>query len=232
MTASATSPAAGAAVAGANRGRLADAAGQLLSLIVVLRRSQNLDSFQDLRRTVEKLFGEFRSRARDAGCAPGDIDDASYALAGTIDELLLNARWRGRDDWQANQLARTYCNNEFVGIGFYDKLAGVRRGVPARPEVLEVFYYCLVGGFQGQLVENARELADLVDALAKEIAPPVKALAPNAYPQGEAGISPMRRFPWPAVIISIVCIPLLFWLVALNLLAGSARNILGVMAGK
>ena len=132
--------------------------------------------------------------------------------APTAGELMLNGR-------------------QVAGLG-EDKLAGVRRGVPPRPEVLEVFYYCLVGGFQGQLVENARELADLVDALAKEIAPPVKALAPNAYPQGDAGVSPMRRFPWPAVIISIVCIPLLFWLVALNLLAGSARNILGVMAGK
>lgn len=233
MTASAVTPAAAdAAVASPNRGRLADAAGGLLSLIVVLRRSQNLDSFADLRKTVERLFGEFRSKARDAGCVQGDIDDASYALAGTIDELLLTAKWRGRDDWQANQLARTYCNNEFVGIGFYDKLASVRRGVPPRPEVLEVFYYCLVGGFLGQLVENPKELADLVDTLAKEIAPPVKALAPNAYPQGEGGLAPMKRFPWPAVIISIVCVPVIVWLVALNLLAGSANHILKVMAGK
>ena len=231
MTASAVSPAAATAVS-TNKGRLADAAGGLLSLIVVLRRSQNLDTFADLRRTVERMFGEFRSKARDAGCVQGDIDDASYALAGTIDELLLTARWRGRDDWQANQLARTYCNNEFVGIGFYDKLASVRRGVPPRPEVLEVFYYCLVGGFLGQMVETPRELSDLVDTLAKEIAPPVKALAPNAYPQGDAGLKPMRRFPWPAVIISLLCIPLIFWLVALNLLAGSANHILSVMSGK
>lgn len=215
----------------AQRGRLADAAGSILSLIVVLRRSQNLDAFGELRRTVEKMFTEFRSRARDVGCSPGDIDDACYALAGTIDELLLTARWRGRDDWQANQLARTYCNNEFVGIGFYDKLAQIRRGTPPRPDVLEVFYYCIVSGFLGKMVEDPKGLADLVDELSKEIAPPVKALAPNAYPQSEGRLAPMRGFPLWAIIVTAVCIPLIFWLVALNMLDGSANRILAVLSG-
>jgi type VI secretion system protein ImpK len=199
------------------RGKLTAAAGPLLSLLVVIRRSRDLDALSGLRATVDRLFQDFRNQARNAGIALGDADDAAYALAAAFDEALLTARWSGREEWLRNPLARQYCNDEFVGIGFYDRLTQVRRSSTPRPDVVEVFYYCLVSGFRGKLVENPKELNELLADLAGEIGGPAGALSPEGYPNKDTGrLQPMRKFPWPAVVITCVFLPLLVWLLAWN----------------
>lgn len=212
-------------------GKIADAAGSLLSLIIVLRRTANLDELKDLRGTVDRMMHDFRSRLRDEGVAPVDIDDSCYAIAATFDETLLNARWAGRDNWEKNALARTYCNDEFVGLGFFDKLAQLRRSSNPPRDVIEIFYYCLVSGFQGKMVETPRELADLVDELSKEIGTTARVLSPAGMPEKAAALEPMRRFPWPLVAITAIFLPLLFWLVAWNIIDRHADNIRRAFAG-
>jgi type IV/VI secretion system ImpK/VasF family protein len=212
--------------------RLADHAGSLLSLILLLRRSTDLDQFRDLRLTIERLIAEFRAKARDDGASGTDVDDATYALAATIDEILLNARWNGRDAWERDTLARTWCHDEFVGIGFYDKLNQIRRGGTARPQALEVFYYCLVAGFQGKLVEDPAQWNKLVEDLAPEIAPPVKILSPEGQlTEKETAASRLASFPWPAILITAIFLPLLVLLLAYGTVDRNRDAILKALAG-
>lgn len=213
-------------------GRLTRCAGSLLSLAIVLKRTRDLDSLPDLRSTVDRLFHEFRSKARDEGAGGGEIDAASYALAAFLDEILLRASWEGKEDWQRDSLARHYCNNEFVGDGFYDKLATVRRAVPAQPEVLEVFYYCLISGFQGRMVESERERDDLIDQISREIGTTVKVLSPHGIPANEGGrLQPIKRFPWPMVVLAGLLVPILVWLLSWNLLDRHADAIVKSLGG-
>jgi len=213
------------------RGQLADAAGPLLSLIIVLKRTKSLDDLPDLRAKVEKMILEFRSRLRDQAVPPGDIDDATYAVAATFDETMLNAQWAGRDDWERNALAKTYCNDEFVGLGFFDKLTQLRRSSSPKRDVIEVFYYCLVSGFQGKLVETPGQLADLVDEISKEIATPDKTVSANAYKDKAGRLEPLRNFPWPIIAVVGVFVPLLVWLVAWNIVDRHADSIRRAFAG-
>ncbi|MCA9758591.1 MAG: type IVB secretion system protein IcmH/DotU [Candidatus Eisenbacteria bacterium] len=212
----------GAAVRG--RGALAKAAGPVLSMLFVLRRTNDLDSLRDVQVAVISQIEEFRRTARDLGIGSGDIEDATYAIAATFDETMLTRQWQGRESWQSQSLAQRYCQNEFVGLGFYDKLAQVRRSTPPRPDVTEIFFYCLVAGFQGRLVDSPKEHADLVDELAREIAPPAKELAPKAYAE-KGRLAPFRRFPWVAVILSCLTLPFLVWLVSWSVLDGRAAKI-------
>jgi len=205
-------------------GKLAAAAGPILSMIFVLRKSRDLDRHPDLHGKVVQSFEDFRRQARDAGVSPTDLDDASYALAATLDETMLLANWSGRDQWQADSMARRYCNNEFVGLGFYDKLAQVRRSGPARRDTLEVFYYCLVAGFQGKLVESPKEHADLIDQLAREISSGETTVSPNAY-QKVGRLEPLQRFPWLAVVITCAALPFFVWLVTWSMLDRRAARI-------
>ncbi|MFN0151292.1 MAG: type IVB secretion system protein IcmH/DotU [bacterium] len=215
----------------ANTPSLADAAGSLLSLIFVLRGTTDLDALPDLRGKVERVFAEFRSRARDLGAPAPDIEDGSYALAALVDETLLNANWAGRSAWQMNSFAKQYCNDEFVGLGFFDKLAQVRR-TPGREHVVEVFYYCLASGFQGKLVEEPARITDLLDELSKEVSSSEKALAPHGAPAAEHGaLEPIRQFPWPVVVVTFVFLPLLVWLISWHALNGQAGRIVRALSG-
>ena len=225
MTASATADS-------RTRGRLTRCAGSLLALLIVLRRSHDLDSFSDLRLTVDREFHGFRSQARDEGAPAADVDDASYALAAAFDEALLSASWQGRGAWQADSLARRFCNDEFVGDGFYDKLAAVRRATPPRTEVVEIFYYCLVAGFQGRLVESPREREGLVEELSREVGSAKVVLAPHGVPEPEGGkLQPIRRFPWPVVVLASVFIPVVVWLLAWDSLDRHAERIQRTLGG-
>ncbi len=212
--------------------RLADAAGSLLSLILLLRRSNDPDQFKELRLTVERLIGDFRTRSRDQGATVTDVDDATYALAATIDEILLNARWTGRDAWERDTLARTWCQDEFVGIGFFDKLNQIRRSGTARPEALEVFYYCLIAGFQGKMVEEPAQLHKLVEDLAPELSAPIKVLSPEGQlVESDGAVNRLRSFPWPAVVITAIFLPLLVTLLAYGVIDRNRDSILNALAG-
>lgn len=203
---------------------LAQAAGPALSMLFVLRRTRDLDALRDVQPAVIAQIEGFRRTARDLGVSSGDIEDATYAIAAAFDETMLTRPWQGRDGWQAHALAQRYCQNEFVGLGFYDKLAQVRRSSPPRLDVTEIYFYCLVAGFQGRLAESPKEHADLIDEIAREIAPPANELAPRAYAE-KAKLAPFRRFPWLAVVLTCVALPFLVWLVSWSLLDGRAAKI-------
>ncbi len=205
-------------------GHLTSAAGPILSMLFVLRKTRDLDALRDLPNTVLQQVEGFRRAARDLGASPGDVDDATYAVAATFDEAMLTRDWQGKSVWQAQSLAQRYCNNEFVGLGFYDKLAQIRRSVPARPDVVEIYYYCMASGFKGKLIDNPKEHADLIDELSREIAPPAAELAPAAYAE-KARLAPLRRFPWIAVILTCIALPFLVWLVSWEVLDGRAESI-------
>ncbi|MFC1573523.1 type IVB secretion system protein IcmH/DotU [Candidatus Eisenbacteria bacterium] len=216
----------------AAQGRLTRSAGSLLSLLIILRRSRDLDSFSDLKRTIERLFHDFRSQARDEGVSAEQIEDASYALAASFDEALLSASWEGKEAWQKDNLAKVYCNDEFVGDGFYDKLAEVRRSIEPKREVVEIFYYCLISGFQGRLIESPQKRDDLIDDLSHDIGTKVKVLSPKGLPEPEGGrLQPIRRFPWPLVALVCILVPLLVWLVSWEILDRHAETIVRTLGG-
>lgn len=214
------------------QGRLTRSAGSLLSLLIVLRKSRDLDSIIDLRLSVGRLFQDFRGLARDEEIPQVEIDDASYALAASFDEILLRATWEGKEAWQRDSLAKQYCNDEFVGDGFYDKLAEVRRSSTAKREVVEVFYYCLIAGFQGRMVESASQREGLIDELSREIGTNKQILSPNGLPVPEGGkLEPIKRFPWPMVVSASVFITVLFWLLSWNALDRHADKIVRALGG-
>jgi type VI secretion system protein ImpK len=214
------------------QGRLTRCAGSLLSLLIVLRRNKDLNSFTDLRGNIDHLFRDFRNQARDEGVSGEEIDDANYALAASFDEIALRATWEGKEVWQRDSLARHFCNDEFVGDGFYDKLAQVRRAVDSKRGIVEVFYYCLIAGFQGRMVESPQERERLVDELSHEIGTKSQVLSPHGLPVPEGGkLEPIKRFPWPMVVAGCVFVPIVFWFLSWNALDRHAEKIIQALGG-
>jgi type VI protein secretion system component VasF len=117
-----------------------------------------------------------------------------------------------------------------VGLGFFDKLAQVRRS-GGRHEIVEVFYYCLVAGFQGKLVDEPARIGDLLDELGKEVSSADKTLAPHGMPSADSGaLEPIKRFPWPVVVVTFALLPLLVWLIAWHALNGQAGEIVRALS--
>ena len=129
-------------------------------------------------------------------------------------------------------MAKQYCNDEFVGDGFFDKLAAVRRSATPKRDVVEVFYYCLISGFQGRMIESPQKREDLIDELSREVGTRTKVLSPNGLPEPEGGkLQPIKRFPWPIVVLASILIPILFWLLGWEALDRHTETIVRALGG-
>jgi type VI secretion system protein ImpK len=210
--------------------RIASLAGPLFSLMIVLRRARDLDTIPDLQVTVVRLIEEFRHRATDCGIPSQTIQDATYAQAATFDEFVLSQEWSGRDGWMENSLAKRYCNNEFVGIGFYEKLAQLRNATPPRKDVVEVFYYCLLAGFAGQYLEKPDEREKLRLELAAELSSFGDArLVPDESGGRTEVVNAISSFPMLWVVSVAVAVVILFWVVTSFILDGRADSVVQIL---
>ena len=72
---------------------------------------------------------------------------AKYALVSWIDEMLVDAQWRGRDWWSNNVLEVELFRTRLCNEQFYVK-AQQASNLTGR-DALEVFYVCVVLGFRG-----------------------------------------------------------------------------------
>jgi type VI secretion system protein ImpK len=72
---------------------------------------------------------------------------AKYALVARIDEVLIEAKWDGRNWWNENALEQELFSGRRAYHHFYLQ-AKEASGLPKR-DALEVFYVCVVLGFRG-----------------------------------------------------------------------------------
>ncbi|HLL02574.1 MAG TPA: DotU family type IV/VI secretion system protein [Myxococcaceae bacterium] len=119
-----------------------------------------------LRGVVEEVL----RRAAVLGFSHQDAQDMGYALVALLDELVLNKPEPYRQFWMSNLLQLHYFNETIAGDSFFNRLATVRKD-PHRVEVLQVYYLCLLFGFQGRyrIRGGELELMTLRDAVQKDL---------------------------------------------------------------
>lgn len=77
------------------------------------------------------------------------IQNAKYALAAFVDELVLSSAWPGRNTWMGKPLQLQFFGEHLAGEGFFKKLIEIRQTAIENIDVLEIYYICLQLGFEG-----------------------------------------------------------------------------------
>ena len=174
---------------------LPDLCADILSYALQLRKAKDPGDPEALRRNVDELFASLDARAKEAGISSENVGLAKYALAATIDEVILTSSWPAKEAWSGRPLQLEYFNDFAAGEEFYSKIEGLRRTTdPARVDVLEVYFLCLALGFKGKYADLAgmEKLRVLMVGLAEEI----RAARGAARPEG-AALSPVGSPPDP-----------------------------------
>jgi type VI secretion system protein ImpK len=126
-----------------------------------------LPACETLRRRVLQLFESMKTKANRAGMIAADVDDARYALAAYLDEMIHYSDWSGKEEWASSPLQAILFSESKAGERFFVKLQEVRKRSPA---ALEIYYTCLVLGFQGEYrINNPAELDDLIDEVRRDL---------------------------------------------------------------
>lgn len=139
-------------------------------LLFLLRNDAPPNSLAEFNKRIDQFLGQFESNARNLGKPTTAIGDAKYAFCALMDETILSSEFSIREDWERAPLQLRLFGEHLAGERFFDKLETLRLDPVANVEVLEVFYTCLLLGFQGKyLLEGSEKLNYLTSRIGQEI---------------------------------------------------------------
>ncbi|WP_375773429.1 DotU family type IV/VI secretion system protein [Archangium gephyra] len=123
-----------------------------------------------LHHRLRGVVDEMLRRAAVLGFSHQDAQDMAYALVALLDEVALTRPEPYRSFWMTNLLQLQYFNENVAGDGFFHRLQGIRKD-PHRAEVLQVYYLCMLFGFQGRyrIRGGELELMTLIDSVQKDL---------------------------------------------------------------
>jgi len=120
---------------------------------------------------IRSFLDEFERDARKMGAATEDIFDAKYAFCATVDEKVLRSQLPIRALWERRPLQLAYFGDQLAGEHFFEKLESLRSRGSLRVQVMEVFYLCLLLGFEGRYaLEGSEKLGYLTARVGDELA--------------------------------------------------------------
>jgi len=174
----------------------------------------------------EMLYQRMRSfidrssrRASELGFSNEDVRDISYALVALTDEMVMSKGGELRDYWLPRALQLQMFGTNVAGEAFFSNLENLRRD-PSRMEVLEVYYLCLLFGFQGKYrvrggeVQWASIVEDVGAALQRAGMIGETQLAPHAARPQEnlGGVRSHMPLVWISVAAVVVSLGIYFGL--------------------
>lgn len=140
-------------------------------LLLLLKNRHTPDDADRFAAQVCRLLDGFERNARALDASVDDIYAAKYAFCAAIDETILSSGMAIREVWERTPLQLTLFGEQLAGENFYVKLEEVRHRGQSSVQALEVFYMCLLTGFQGKyMLESKEKLNYLIATLDKEIA--------------------------------------------------------------
>lgn len=139
-------------------------------LLFLLRNGNSPNALAEFHKRIDQFLSQFESNARNLDKVPAAISDAKYAFCALMDETILSSSFAIREDWERAPLQLRLFGEHLAGERFFDKLEILRLDPVANLEVLEVFYTCLLLGFQGKyLLEGSEKLNYMISRLGQEI---------------------------------------------------------------
>lgn len=139
-------------------------------LLFLLKDGNTPGSSVEFNRRIDQFLQQYERNARNFGKTPDAIGQAKYAFCALLDEIVLASGFALRDEWERMPLQLRLFGEHLAGEGFFNRLEQLRLEPARHIEELEVYYTCLLLGFQGRyLLEGSEKLGYLTHKLGQEI---------------------------------------------------------------
>lgn len=124
----------------------------------------------NLGKNIGRLFDEMEKAAKGIGISGDDILKAKFAIVALIDEMILGSPGELKDIWMEKPLQLEYFGESTAGMEFFNKLDTIRKNGVVQSDLLEVYYLCLIFGFEGKYKMMGKEkLKMLIDEITQGI---------------------------------------------------------------
>jgi len=181
---------------------LTDCFMELVAYVAYFQKTLNRKQppYDQVKADITRLMTQSENCIQKGQVAPEDYDLARFAICAWVDEAILGSSWEQKNQWQREQLQRTYYNTADAGEEFFQNLNVL--GLHQR-DVREVYYLCLAMGFTGRYCNKGDEylLEQLKSSNLKLLVgsavgvPSLERteLFPEAHPTESAELEPQRR---------------------------------------
>lgn len=148
---------------------LVAAASPLLSLLERLSLSPTLPNIDDIRDNIEHELFAFHSRLAGQQYASEFVAIADYLLSATIDELLGKNYLRlYNKPAEFKSFTPASLDNTEPQSGFFEIITFIKQRINQYLDILELAYYCLITGFEGEQhfrADGRQKLDNLIEEL-------------------------------------------------------------------
>jgi type VI secretion system protein ImpK len=132
------------------RNPLLAAAVPILNLAPLLRNPDPPADPASLRTRLLGQLERYREAARVAGADHAAAEQATWALAALLDDIVLNTPWGAASGWGGRSLVASIWSETDAGERFFERLARMQQEPGRHLHVLELFHRCLAMGFEGR----------------------------------------------------------------------------------
>jgi type VI secretion system protein ImpK len=185
------------------------AASPLFSLLERFTATQSLPSIESIRENIEHEWNAFRSRLTSLKYTGELAMVAEYLVSATVDELLGKTYLRLHAE-PAQFIAFTPSSLDSIGPEkrFFELVYSMKERTNQYLDLLELAYYCLISGFEGELhlrVDGRQTLDNLIQELYELIVQhrahkPVRLFKETHQPPQEPAPSTHLAFWKPALL--------------------------------
>ncbi len=139
-------------------------------MLFLLRSGTAPHKAEEFNKRVDQFLSQFERHAQNFGKSHQAVQESKYAFCALMDEIILASNFRIRDEWERNPLQLRLFGEHLAGEGFFQRLEDLRLDPKKNIEILEVYYTCLLLGFQGKyLLEGMEKLNYLIARIGQEI---------------------------------------------------------------
>jgi type VI secretion system protein ImpK len=193
--------------------------GILTAVLRVQTRRQQVQDPENFRARMKQALREITSSAARKGYSAEDVEEANFAVVAFLDETVLTMDSCAAE-WAKKTLAEELFDQRSAGELFFKRLDNLRanRDSQSLAEVLEIYYLCLLLGYEGKfaggskaeiqlLITNLRERIERVFGRSPEFSP--DALLPEEPVAVVRQDDPLDRqvklFAIGALVLAILC---------------------------
>ncbi len=134
----------------AGRNQMVIAAFSLLSFANQIRNTVAHRDIEGLHARMVKEIRQFEKKTLQQGFPPEQVQIGRYVLCTFLDETVQNTPWGSDSIWGHKSLLITFHKEAFGGKKFFQYLNHLARQPGTNYDLLELLYYCLSLGFQGE----------------------------------------------------------------------------------
>jgi type VI secretion system protein ImpK len=146
--------------------------GILTAIVRVQTGRQQVQDAEGFRARMKQALREIASTAARRGYSAEDVDDGNFAVVAFLDEAILTTPDNNVSQWAGKSLGQELFDQRSAGELFFKRLETLRanRDSQQLAEVLEVYYLCLLLGYEGKFAGGAKgELQLLMSNLRERI---------------------------------------------------------------